>query len=385
MGACGTSCASRSKSSIDPARARSGVYLREDEPMRLFSCSNCANVVHFENDGCVTCGARLAFRPAALDMVALDVSGSDVLDRGEILPTHVSPCANAGLGGCNWLVDDGDESGFCVACRHNVTIPDLSIPENLQNWQKIELAKRGLFYSLLRFKLPLATRTAAPDSGLGFEFLADDPAIGGEGPVLTGHADGLITLNIAEASDAEREARRVALGEPFRTLLGHFRHEVAHYYWNVLVRDRGGFDACRAVFGDERQDYGAALERHYSEGPPAGWESNFISAYAASHPWEDFAETFAHYFHIVDALDTADAFGLRTNPDVEANMPEIELKRTFDSYTVERAEALIRAWVPLTLAINSINRSMGQPDLYPFVLSEPVFDKLRFIHSLIHS
>jgi len=353
--------------------------------MRLFSCSNCSNVVHFENDGCVTCGARLAFRPTSLDMVALDASGTHALNQGMTATFSTRPCANAALGGCNWLVEDEDDSGFCVACRHNVTIPDLSVPENLQNWQRIELAKRGLFYSLLRFRLPLVTRKANPEQGLGFEFLADDPADGSDGPVLTGHAEGLITLNIAEGSDAEREARRVALGEPFRTLLGHFRHEVAHYYWNVLVRDRNAFEAFRSVFGDERADYGEALKRHYAEGPPLGWENSFISAYAASHPWEDFAETFAHYFHIVDALDTADAFGLRTNPDVEADLPAIELTRTFDSYGMGSAGALIRAWVPLTLAINSINRSMGQQDLYPFVLSEPVIGKLHYIHGLIRS
>lgn len=353
--------------------------------MRLFSCSNCSNVVHFENDGCVTCGARLAFRPTSLDMVALDASGTHALNQGMTATVSTRPCANAALGGCNWLVEDEDDSGFCVACRHNVTIPDLSVPENLQNWQRIELAKRGLFYSLLRFRLPLVTRKANPEQGLGFEFLADDPADGSDGPVLTGHAEGLITLNIAEGSDAEREARRVALGEPFRTLLGHFRHEVAHYYWNVLVRDRNAFEAFRSVFGDERADYGEALKRHYAEGPPLGWENSFISAYAASHPWEDFAETFAHYFHIVDALDTADAFGLRTNPDVEADLPAIELTRTFDSYGMGSAGALIRAWVPLTLAINSINRSMGQQDLYPFVLSEPVIGKLHYIHGLIRS
>lgn len=353
--------------------------------MRLFSCSNCSNVVHFENDGCVTCGSRLAFRSGNLDMVALDMSGTQVLEQGQVGADIVRPCANAALGGCNWLVEDGDESGFCLACRHNLTIPDLSIAENLQNWQRIELAKRGLFYSLLRFQLPLVTRNADPERGLGFEFLADDPTAEGEGPVLTGHDEGLITLNIAEGSDAEREARRVALGEPFRTLLGHFRHEVAHYYWNVLVRDTGRFDEFRAVFGDEREDYSEALKRHYAEGPVAGWENSFISAYAASHPWEDFAETFAHYFHMVDALDTADAFGLRTSPDVEADIPAIELKRTFDSYRAGSAQALIRAWVPLTLAINSINRSMGQPDLYPFVLSEPVIAKLHYIHGLIRA
>lgn len=353
--------------------------------MRLFSCSNCSNVVHFENNGCVTCGSRLAFRPSALDMVALRPDGSAILTDPAEEGWAAHPCANADIGGCNWLVDDNDVSGFCVACRHNVTIPDISIPENIANWQKIELAKRNMFYSLLRFDLPMTTRTQDPAQGLGFKFLADEVIATEDGPVLTGHEDGLITLNIAEASDVEREARRVALGEPFRTLLGHFRHEVGHYYWNVLVRDRGEFDAFRAAFGDERVDYGESLKRHYAEGPMIGWELSYITAYAASHPWEDFAETFAHYFHIVDALDTADAFGLRTNPEAETDVSGLTLSKTFDSYRSGSSEALIRAWVPLTLAINSINRSMGQHDLYPFILSEPVFEKLRYIHQLIRS
>jgi len=54
-------------------------------------------------------------------------------------------------------------------------------------------------------------------------------------PVLTSHCNGLITLNIAEADDAERERRRVKFHEPYRTLLGHLRHEVAHYYWDRLI------------------------------------------------------------------------------------------------------------------------------------------------------
>ncbi len=349
--------------------------------MRLFSCSNCANVVHFDNNACVTCGMGLAYRPSRFDMVAVQPG-----DGGSVDPaapaTPLQLCANAQTGGCNWLVEDGDPSGFCLACRHNLTIPDLDIPENVENWQRIELAKRYLFYSLTRFGLPLVTRAADPQGGLGFEFLSD----GGNGatgsPVMTGHAEGLIVLNVAEASDAEREARRVSLGEPFRTLIGHFRHEVGHYYWEKLVRDRGATDDFRAVFGDERADYGEALRRHYAEGPPQGWEQNFISAYAASHPWEDFAETWAHYFHIVDALDTADAFGLRTSPETDAD--GLALTTTFDSYRAVNAQVLVDAWVPLTIAINSINRSMGQRDLYPFVLSVPVFAKLQYIHDLIH-
>lgn len=349
--------------------------------MRLFHCTNCSNVVHFDNTACVNCDAQLVFRPAHLDMVSLDATDGAMLPRTRAaVPLR---CANSSLCGCNWLVEDADDSGFCLACRHNETIPDLSVPENAANWQKIEAAKRALFYSLLRFNLPLVTRRDKPETGLGFAFLADDPDPSSDETVLTGHAEGLITLNVAEGSDAEREMRRVTLGEPFRTLLGHFRHEIAHYYWNVLIRDVNGYESCRAVFGDERQDYAEALKLHYQNGPRPGWENEFISAYAASHPWEDFAETFAHYFHMVDALDTADAFGLRTNPDVEVAADELQLVRTFDSYAAVKVDALIAAWIPLTIAINSINRSMGQPDLYPFVMPEPVYRKLAYIHDLI--
>lgn len=347
--------------------------------MRLFHCTHCANVVHFDNDGCVSCGLRLAYRPSGFDMVALQPVG-EAFEDPAAPGTPLVPCGNAALGGCNWLVEDGHASGLCLACRHNVTIPNLSRPENAENWQRIELAKRYLIYSLMRLGLPLVTRLDDPENGLGFSFLSDEDEAGA--PVLTGHANGLITLNIAEASDAEREARRVSLGEPFRTLIGHFRHEVGHYYWDRLVRDRHDEEGFRAIFGDEREDYAQALERHYAQGPIPGWEQAHVSAYAASHPWEDFAETWAHYFHIVDALDTADAFGLRTRP--ETGVAELALTNTFDSYRAIDAQVLCDAWVPLTVAINSINRSMGQRDLYPFVLSAPVLGKLQYIHDIVH-
>ncbi|MHA7967934.1 zinc-binding metallopeptidase family protein [Rhizobium sp. CAU 1783] len=348
--------------------------------MRLFNCSNCANIVHFDNVGCVTCGMRLAWRPSQFDMVAIAADGAIFHDPAGPA-SLLQPCGNADAGGCNWLVEDGHCSGLCLACRHNLTIPDLSTQENVANWQRIEAAKRYVIYSLLRFGLPLVTRAEDPATGLGFDFLADEAVPSGQ-PVMTGHANGLITLNIAEASDAEREARRVSLGEPFRTLVGHFRHEIGHYYWDRLVQDRGDLEAFRALFGDERRDYGEALQQHYANGPMGGWEQSYISAYAASHPWEDFAETWAHYFHIVDALDTADAFGLRTRPEIAS--PELTLTTTFDAYRAVDAKVLVDAWVPLTVALNSINRSMGQRDLYPFVLSVPVFKKLQYVHDLVH-
>lgn len=170
------------------------------------------------------------------------------------------------------------------------------------------------------------------------------------------------------------------MNEPYRTLLGHFRHEAGHFIWNKLVRDQNGLEDFRAVFGDERQDYLAALQKHYAAGPPLGWQDNFISAYASSHPWEDFAECFAHYLHIVDTLETARAFGIAIDP---RGHEEIAGEVDFIPYRAKSAEQLVSAWVPLSLAINAIQRSMGQPDSYPFVLSSPVVAKLEYLHRLI--
>jgi hypothetical protein len=201
---------------------------------------------------------------------------------------------------------------------------------------------------------------------------------------MTGHDNGLITINIVEADDVERERRRNSMGEPYRTLLGHFRHEIGHYFWNVLVRDDASIVQFRAIFGDEREDYGAALQTHYARGPKEHWQDEFVSAYAGSHPWEDFAETWAHYLHIVDTLETAGAFGLRVSPQIESG-PELAAIIDFEPHHERDLNRLIEAWLPLTFAVNSLNRSMGQPDLYPFVLPPAVINKLSFIHERIHA
>ena len=195
-------------------------------------------------------------------------------------------------------------------------IPDLSLSVNQMRWRRLEEAKRRLFYSLLRWRLPIPTVADDPERGLRFEFLADQ---GGDAPkVMTGHDGGLITISIAEADDVERERRRTAMGEPYRTIIGHFRHEIGHYYWDLLVRDGRRLDECRALFGDDRQDYSEALERHHQFGPPQDWRDGYVSAYATMHPWEDFAETWAHCMHIVDTLETAASFGLSVRPKVAA-------------------------------------------------------------------
>ncbi len=237
-----------------------------------------------------------------------------------------------------------------------------------------------MFYTLLKFKLPLATKAEEPDA-LAFDFIADQTGPQGHIPVLTGHEDGLITINIAEADDPERERRRSQMGEPYRTLLGHFRHEIAHYYWDRLVAQSASLEEFREIFGDEQQDYGQSLQQHYANGPPRDWPDRFVSSYASSHPWEDFAETWAHYLHMVDALETASAFGLRVRPKVGSI--DMSAKLDFDPHDADMTR-IIEAWLPLTYAMNSMNRSMGFQDFYPFVLAPAVIAKLAFIHRLTH-
>ena len=346
--------------------------------MKRFTCRNCGNEIYFDSTQCVKCGNALGFNASRGIMLSTPVGQQWTVDG-----VAYNACANAQHSACNWLVraDSGDT--LCRACSHNRTIPDLSDPGTADLWRSLERAKRHLFYSIIRWNLPQPTMAEDPDHGLAFDFLADQQnADGSVTPVLTGHDDGLITINIAEGDDAEREKRRTEMGEPYRTLVGHFRHEVGHYYWDRLVRDAGKEEEYRAIFGDERADYGQALQNHYGNGPPADWENSFISSYATAHPWEDWAETFAHYIHIVDALETAAAFGIRTS-GLAGEKDDTEVD--FDPYTQGTIGHLLKAWVPVTVAMNAINRSMGQPDLYPFVLSKPVEQKLGFVHRLIRS
>ena len=348
--------------------------------MKLFQCQQCGQPIYFENTGCEQCGHRLGFLSEQMTLSALAPDGEvwRALAASEDTPYRL--CANAQLDACNWLIAVDSAETLCAACRHNQTIPDMGLPENLARWRKLESAKHRLFYSLLRLNLPLANRIDDPEHGLAFDVLAEAP----DTPkIMTGHDNGLVTLALAEADDAWREQTREAMGETYRTLLGHFRHEVGHYYWDLLVRDGGTLDAFRTLFGDERQDYAAALAQNYEQGPPADWRDRFISAYASCHPWEDFAETWAHYLHIVDTLEMGFAFGLEIRPRL-AGSEELESSISFDPYAGGDVERLVAAWLPLVFAVNSLNRAMGLPDLYPFVLTPAVIEKLGFIHRLVH-
>jgi hypothetical protein len=345
--------------------------------MKLFACETCSNLVYFENTTCENCGSRLGYDPASNQMRASRIEDGDP-DGTAAQQSPVKYCANAGYDACNWLVEPNSSDTFCAACRHNRTIPDLSDDLNLGRWQKLELAKHHLFYGLLRLRLPVETRQENPEFGLAFDILVDGP----DGAVLTGHQDGVITLNLAEADDAIREQRRTEFGEPYRTLLGHFRHEIGHYYWDRLVRDGGRLEAFRTCFGDERLDYNQALKTYYAEGAPPDWREQFVSAYASAHPWEDFAETWAHYLHIVDTLEMAGSFGMRVDPIVTDDQA-YSAKVDFDPHTARDAESLVRRWLPIAGAVNSINRCMGQPDLYPFVLTPAVIQKLGFVNGIM--
>jgi len=284
--------------------------------------------------------------------------------------------------GCNWLVQADEEEALCVSCRLNNTIPTLDNPDNRLWWRKIENAKRRLVAQLLNLGLPVVSKVSEdPERGVMFDFLRSPE----KGPrVLTGHANGLITLNVEEADDSIRERTRHQLREPYRTLLGHFRHEIGHYYWDRLVAGTPWLDKFRELFGDERQDYGAALRRNYEHGPPKDWANRHISSYASVHPWEDWAESWAHYLHVVDSLDTALRFGLR-GEDVEQAVEPFTVDDLYDpdAPDAQRVILLVNSWVQLTTVINEMARSMGQHDFYPFVMSRPVLRKMHFIQMIV--
>jgi hypothetical protein len=353
--------------------------------MKTFHCDHCGYPVFFENVQCLQCGSALAFVPDRLALCAIEPApGREGLwqRRTRAKPGHEPQryrlCYNnTQHHACNFAVREDDTNVLCVSCRQTRVLPDLSIPDNAQRWYRIEVAKRRLFYTLARLGLVSVNPPRGERDGPVFEFLADTPGQ----PVMTGHASGVITLNIAEADDAERVKRRVALHEPYRTLLGHLRHESGHYYWDRLVRDGGRLDRFRAMFGDETQDYAKSLARYYAGGGAAsGWEASYVSAYATSHPWEDWAETWAHYLHMVDLLETAASYNTTIALPGE-HEPE-EMANPFETGALDFDE-MVGKWVPLTLLVNSLNRSLGHDDAYPFALSPAALEKLRYVHDVI--
>ena len=261
------------------------------------------------------------------------------------LPKCYKLCANyTDHNICNWALSANASGTLCAACGLTSTIPDLSVESHRDAWLKLEIAKRRLVFDLLSLKLPWRRKGIDAEHGLEFRFLSDVVTVNGDhSRVLTGHDNGLITINVAEADDLHREAQRLRHHEPYRTLLGHFRHEIGHYYWDVLIQDTNRLHSFRALFGDERADYQAALKVHYEQGAPANWAEHFISAYASTHPWEDWAESWAHVLHMADALDTAHAVGLSVRP-LRADEPTLAIPSALVRAQVVYFERLVADW-----------------------------------------
>jgi hypothetical protein len=334
--------------------------------MQRFAC-DCGAPVYFENDYCISCRSALGYDPMRADMVTLADWGGGIYR--DLLGNRFRYCGNGvDYGVCNWLLPAEDGHPLCIACRFNRTVPNQSRPQNQERWLVLERAKKRLFYTLAQLNLPLIDGWSDPQRGLLLDFV-EDARSSNEFPetfVTTGYIGGVITINALEADDVARAAAADEMRESYRTVLGHLRHESGHYYWSLLNPDDAVLGGFRALFGDERENYRAALDRHYGSGPPADWQQRFISAYASAHPTEDWAECWGHYLHIYDALDTAWSQKLLGTQPAVMSMRE-----------------RLSAWSRISLMLNELNRSVGRGDAYPFVINEAVAEKLDFIELMI--
>jgi hypothetical protein len=363
--------------------------------MKIFRCGCDQDVtLFFDSVSCTVCGRMVGYCPDRREMYSFDLveapnlwkpcgaSSGDNIQYRQCHNYHVEAV-------CNWMVLATDPNPYCSACRLNGIIPDLTPPRHREYWAKLEAAKRRTLHTLLELGLPISGKTEDPNMGLHFLFLADKDSgseftrpLAGQEPVYTGHNEGEITINLAEADEIARERTRVRLGENYRTLLGHFRHETGHYFWfKLITSDDERVEQFRALFGDERADYQQALDAYYENGPKTNWGFDYLTAYSTMHPWEDWAETWAHYLHMVDTLDTAMAFELQMRGE---RVPTVPLPQDETApASASDFDTMVRDWMRLAVGLNALNRSMGLQDAYPFVLTAPVQKKLRFVHDLI--
>jgi hypothetical protein len=348
--------------------------------VRSFACQHCGHLVGFADATCATCRRSLGFLAEEREVVVVEPSDAALFATPyEAGARRYWRCLNASWG-CNWMVPAEGGETWCASCRLTRGRPDTADVSAVQAWMDTEAAKRLLVFELGELGLPVERRGEDAPDGLAFDLVFVPGATS-----VTGHLGGLVTIDLTEADDAHREHLRRMLGEPYRTMLGHLRHEMGHYYWPRLVDRAGALDGFRDLFGDERADYAAAMRRLAEHGAPAeGWADDHVSAYASAHPWEDWAETFAHYIHIRDTVQTANSFGLRlADPEVGGRPVPIAPAPVRDVVADPAFAAILAEWVPLVHALNAVNRSMGQHDLYPFVLTPAVMRKLGFVHDRV--
>lgn len=353
--------------------------------MHTFQCT-CGGRLFFNNTVCIGCGSEVGWCEACYSVSALTPEGAGYRCANPKCGAAVVKCHNyAAEAVCNRVfappVIDASASTvvaddtatadviapappLCKACRTNDVIPDLAIDGNRERWAKLELSKRRLLVELDELQLRYAPEDVHPDERpLRFAFQASTE----EEQVYTGHADGLITINLVETDSVERERMRRAMHEPHRTLIGHYRHEIGHYFWMTLVEGRDEA-ACIAVFGDHKNPpYGDALKKYYETGPAPNWQSSFVSAYATAHPWEDFAETWGFYLDMWAVVTT-----------MHHHLPGIAV----DPRTLP-VEAIVRTYQQIGVFFNEVNRTMGLRDLVPEIITPEVVKKLAYIHALI--
>jgi len=333
-------------------------------------CPHCRHFLYLDSLICPSCDAELGYHMLSRQFFGLRNNQVVIEDR-----TWYT-CSNREWA-CNWLVRDDAPAGRCFSCRLTRTRPAANDTVALEKLASTEEAKRRLLLQLGSLGLPIVGWDLKP-GGLGFDLIS---SLTDGRRVMIGHANGIITIDLAESLDDRREALRVRLGEPYRTILGHLRHEVGHYYQGVLLTDDVSWDRCREIFGDERASYQDAIKHHYAFGAPAGWHESFISEYATMHPWEDFAETWAHYLHITGTLQTAAAIGISLDATV-TNLRDADVVPR-ESYESEPIQRLLTDWEWMSQAFNRINRSMGFRDLYPFEIVPAVRKKLAFMHEIV--
>lgn len=336
--------------------------------MKRFYCQ-CGQEVYFENSHCNTCGSLLGFDPQSLSLHSLELEDGAWRLQGNVEIKFHSCSHRDHPVKCNWLLPVNDINQQCISCRLTRTIPNLTFSNNVRRWAIMESAKRRTLYGLLQLNIPFMQQEVDGKILLRFDFLEDQRSNPGvaEEHIYSGHSQGVITMNVAEADDSYREATKEAMNEPYRSLLGHFRHEVGHFYWDQLIQDNGNLQDFRQLFGDESRDYRATLDAYYRNGPSDNWQENYISAYASAHPMEDWAETWAHYLLMSETLETAQAYHL------------IQTDNFYDDFT-----AWIKEWMQLVLVMNALNRSTGNSDAYPFVIPAQARAKLNFVHRLVH-